>query len=120
MGSIKKAKHYHERAIRGKSENEQSIVRQTAIQIIVANRDRTYEESKTRVGAGFERIPSPSGFCTGMANNQISLLPYFTEAQAYAIDNYSEAKKSERKQNNFTTPELLHMNNLPVELERLQ
>jgi len=27
IGNIKKAKHYHDRAIRGKSENENSIVR---------------------------------------------------------------------------------------------
>ena len=31
LGSLKKAKYYHERAIRGKSENDDSLVKKTAI-----------------------------------------------------------------------------------------
>jgi hypothetical protein len=34
LGCIKKAKYYHERALRGKSENDNSMVKKTAIQII--------------------------------------------------------------------------------------
>ena len=80
---MRKAKHYHDRHIRGKSENETSVVRQTAIQIIIADRDNTFDEE---MGNNFERIPSPSGFCTKDNNLQISLLPNFTEAQSFEID----------------------------------
>lgn len=87
LGSIKKAKFYHDRAIRGKSENENSLVKKTAIQIIKANKDRSISDKilAGKGAAGFDRIPSPSGFDRPPAsNNQINLLPHFTEAECFS------------------------------------
>lgn len=85
MGSIKKARYYHERALRGKSENDNSMVKKTAIEVIRANKIKPISETLGQnYHNGFNRIPSPSTFDRiPEANTQINLLPHFTEADLH-------------------------------------
>ena len=124
LGSIKKAKHYHDRALRGKSENEHSVIRQAAIQIIMDNRDYSLQELrnlKADDSKGFDRIPSPSSFCVGEANHQINLLPHFTEAQAFEIENQMKNRMRKIISPNrqlFKRPELRYLNYVPPHIEK--
>lgn len=66
LGQIKKATHYNERVLRGKSENENSIVRATAVELVATTKkmsDFSKIGSKRQEKVGFDRVPSPSGFC---------------------------------------------------------
>lgn len=45
LGQLKKAKHYNERVLRGKSENQNSIVRSTAVSIVAACKNMSGEKS---------------------------------------------------------------------------
>jgi tetratricopeptide (TPR) repeat protein len=64
LGQLQKAKHYHTRSIRGKSENDSSIVKRSAISVI-----QQQIESEFKLKITFESVPSPSGFCTETGNN---------------------------------------------------
>lgn len=117
LGQLKKAKHYIDRVLRGKSENAQSIVRQTAVQLLTTSKNEVTgngdEGGKRQLKIGFNRIPSPSGFCQSEeGNKQINLLPYLTEYQA--IQNEKQKRIVQlQSQPTFTSDELTYLNNPP-------
>jgi len=52
--------------LRGKSENENSIVRATAVELVATTKkmsDFSKIGAKRQEKVGFDRVPSPSGFC---------------------------------------------------------
>lgn len=100
-GNMHKARQYHERAIRGKAENQTSVVYQTAISILATNAKAAQNTYFRKLSAGLKRVPSPSGYCSSEANAQINLLPFFTEAQAFYMDQQNGSKQCKIKFKNL-------------------
>jgi hypothetical protein len=137
LGELTKAQYYHERAVGGKMENNQSIVKKVTINFLKSRReqkqndsmrDYSYEDAQKKKSE-MQRLPSPSSLNKG-ASKGISLLPYCTEAQFLGIkeeDEENDPQSSNKKprqaksaQNgsrngkaNFTMKELQHMNRAP-------
>ncbi|CDW80099.1 histidine acid phosphatase family protein [Stylonychia lemnae] len=130
LGELAKSNYYHDRIMRGKTENNKSIVKKVSCNLLVSRREHRHnielrkngEKQKTMEQ---QRLPSPSAISKGAQfSKAINLLPHYTESQALGIKeeedeelNYSKQRgkttdgRSQGKK--FTQKELLHLNKLP-------
>jgi hypothetical protein len=123
--------------MRGKTENDRSIVKKVSCNLLVSRREHRHnlELGGRRSGSNegsqagekrkveIQRLPSPSAISKGTQfSKAINLLPFYTESQALGIrdDEDNEfsngaAKSSIRinRERKFTQKELLHLNKVP-------
>ena len=92
LGEIDKSEYYHERFMRGKTENSASIAKSVAINQIVQKRklrmmDSSLKDGYSKRKDSAARLPSPSGMAKGTFSKSISLLPNYTEfeSQKFAV-----------------------------------
>ena len=92
LGELQKSKYYHDRMIRGKVENDHSIIKKVTCNLLKSRSDQRHNEKDQVFTAGqkikseIQRLPSPSNLSKGaQISKAISLLPHYTEAQAAGI-----------------------------------
>ena len=90
LGEITKANYYHDRIMRGKLENDQSIVKKVNCNLLFSKREQRHNIELKRIGekpkGDMQRMPSPSALSKGAQfSKAINLLPHYTEAQANGI-----------------------------------
>jgi hypothetical protein len=69
LGLIEKAQYYHDRVMRGKTENTKSIVKRVSCNLLVSRRENRHNIELRRDGnkskQEFQRLPSPSAISKG-------------------------------------------------------
>ena len=75
--------------VRGKSENDTSIIKKVTCNLLMSRRDQKHNQKEystaQKLKNEMQRLPSPSGLNKGnQASKAINLLPYYTEAQSAA------------------------------------
>lgn len=91
MGEIDKANYYNDRIMRGKTENDKSIVKKVSCNLLISRREAKHNKGE---GNGkdidskmeMQRLPSPSVISRGpQFAKAINLLPHYTEADSKGI-----------------------------------
>jgi hypothetical protein len=89
LGDLEKSKYYHDRYIRGKSENDHSIMKKVTCNLLNSRREQRQNQRDLQFTAGLkiksemQRLPSPSNHSKGTQQARaINLLPHYTEANA--------------------------------------
>eukprot|EP00347_Sterkiella_histriomuscorum_P003370 403364556 len=132
MGELAKSNYYHDRIMRGKTENNKSIVKKVSCNLLVSRREHRHNIELRKTGekrkvSEQQRLPSPSAISKGAQfSKAINLLPYYTESQALGIQEEDEEEmslgqqtkkqklnQSQSQQKKFTQKELLYLNKLP-------
>ena len=90
-GEIAKANYYNDRIMRGKTENDKSIVKKVSCNLLASRREQKSIQAEGNLKFDYnkmemQRLPSPSAISRGAQfSKAINLLPHFTEAQARGI-----------------------------------
>ena len=86
-GQMGKSKYYHDRMVRGKVENNQSIMKKVTCNLLRSRRDQRHNDkdqaftASQKLKSEIQRLPSPSNLSKGAQNSKaVSLLPHYTEA----------------------------------------
>jgi tetratricopeptide (TPR) repeat protein len=87
LGELGKSRYYHDRIIRGKVENDHSIIKKVTCNLLRSRCEQRhndagfkYSESQ-KLKSEIQRLPSPSNLSKGaQVSKAISLLPHYTEA----------------------------------------
>lgn len=87
LGELNKSNYYHDRTMRGKTENHRSIVKKVSCNLLVSRRDHRKNMEIRKVGgtdkkkSELQRLPSPSAISKGTQfSKAINLLPFYTES----------------------------------------
>ena len=100
LGELAKADYYQDRFLRGKIENDRSVVKGAIMQFVLAHLDKKRIRNKGTgtknredpSGPKFNRLPSPAAGVKDSKNTKvdskaINLLPHLTELQAEQYQN---------------------------------
>ena len=96
LGELAKADYYNNRFLRGKVENDKSVLKEAVIQFVLTHLERKRtrhngtgtKNKEDPSGPKFNRLPSPAGLAKDGGKNTkedtkaLNLLPYLTEEQA--------------------------------------
>ena len=87
LGALEKSRYYHDRSVRGKLENDLSVIKKVTCNLLRSRCEQRHNEGGAKFGdsqklkSEIQRLPSPSNLSRGtQMSKAISLLPHFTEA----------------------------------------